>query len=105
MAQTKFANEIREIRNSGSQSNISGVDLVWSGRGCPAASSFLLLAQEEGTKEKGTPLHRSFGLPSICRSNRAAAELVLRTQTVLAEIPRLDRHSEAAQEGAVRREY
>jgi hypothetical protein len=65
----------------------------------------LLLAQEKGTKEKGTPLRRSFGLPSPCRSSRAAAELVLRTQTVLAEIPRLDRHSEAAQEGAVRREY
>jgi hypothetical protein len=64
-----------------------------------------LLAQEKVTKEKGTPLRRSFGLPSLCRSSRAAAELALCAQTVLADIPRLLRHSEAAQKGKVRREY
>jgi hypothetical protein len=87
---------------SGVRSNIQTFQaLIWLAQagGCPAASPFLFFAQEKGTKEKGTPLRRSFGLPSICRSIRAAAELALCAQTVLAEIPRLDRHIEAVQEG------
>jgi hypothetical protein len=64
-----------------------------------------LHAQEKGTKEKGTPLCRSFGLPSLCRSIQLAAELALCAQTIRAEIPRLDRQIEAAQKGEVRRGF
>ena len=55
--------------------------------GRPAASHFLLLRQNKVTKEKATP-----GLPPLrgtlrCSTGQAAAELALRAQTVLAEIP------------------
>jgi hypothetical protein len=55
--------------------------------GSPAASYFLLLRQKESNQRKGDP-----GLPPLrgtlrCSASQAAAELALRAQTVLAEIP------------------
>jgi len=55
--------------------------------GSPAASHFLLLRQKESNQRKGDP-----GLPPLrgtlrCSAGQAAAELALRAQTVLAEIP------------------
>jgi len=55
--------------------------------GSPAASHFLLLRQKESDQRKGDP-----GLPPLrgtlrCSTGQAAAELALRAQTVLAEIP------------------
>jgi hypothetical protein len=55
--------------------------------GSPAASYFLLLRQKESNQRKGDP-----GLPPLrgalrCSTGQAAAELALRAQTVLAEIP------------------
>ena len=55
--------------------------------GSPAASHFLLLRQKESNQRKGDP-----GLPPLrgalrCSTGQAAAELALRAQTVLAEIP------------------
>ena len=41
--------------------------------GCPAAGSFILLAQNKGTKQKGTLPRRTFGLPSVFLKIRAAA--------------------------------
>ena len=35
--------------------------------GSPTAGTFLLLAQKKGTKEKGTPFHRPFGVPCVAR--------------------------------------
>jgi len=67
--------------------------------GSPTAGYFLLLAQEKVTKEKGPPLYRPYGLPSDFRKNRAAAELALCAQTVLADFPRFLRKSEAVQRG------
>ena len=54
---------------------------------------FLLLRQKKVAKEKATPRHRSFGMKlqrsSLrCSTCRAAAELALRAQTVLADCPR-----------------
>ena len=40
------------------------------------------------TKQKGTHLHRPYGLPSVFLKDRAAAELGLWPQTVLADYPR-----------------
>jgi hypothetical protein len=57
------------------------------------------LPKRKVTKEKGTPLYRPFGLPSDFRKNRAAAELALCAQTVLADFPRFLRKSEAVQRG------
>ncbi len=55
--------------------------------GCPTASYFLLLRQKESNQRKGDP-----GLPPLrgslrCSTGQAAAELALRAQTVLADIP------------------
>jgi hypothetical protein len=55
--------------------------------GSPTASHFLLLRQKESNQRKGDP-----GLPPLrgalrCSTGQAAAELALRAQTVLAEIP------------------
>ncbi|MDD5330894.1 MAG: hypothetical protein PHX38_12900 [Sulfuricella sp.] len=41
--------------------------------GCPAAGAFILLAQNKGTKQKGTLPRRPYGLPPDFRANRAAA--------------------------------
>ena len=51
------------------------------------------------TKQNGTHPHRPFGLPSIFRKDRAAAELALCAQTVLADGPRSFRKTEAVQRG------
>jgi hypothetical protein len=51
------------------------------------------------TKQKGTPPRRPYGLPSVFRKDRAAAELALCAQTVLADGPRFFRKTEAAQRG------
>ncbi|GAO37737.1 hypothetical protein SCT_3173 [Sulfuricella sp. T08] len=51
------------------------------------------------TKQKGTLPRRPFGLPSVFLKIRAAAELALRAQTVLADGPRIFRKTEAAQKG------
>ena len=55
--------------------------------GSPAARHFLLLRQKESNQRKGDP-----GLPPLrgslrCSTGQAAAELALRAQTVLADIP------------------
>jgi len=56
--------------------------------GSPAASFFLLLAQEKETKEKGTLLNRPFGIPCVTRSDRRLRNSpAARTQTVLADPP------------------
>jgi hypothetical protein len=64
--------------NDQKQINIAG--------GSPAASYFLLLRQNKVTKEKATPVCRPSGALR-CSTGQAAAELALRAQTVLAEIP------------------
>jgi hypothetical protein len=51
------------------------------------ASYFLLLRQMKVTKEKATPIRHPFEIPCVCSAGQAAAELALRAQTVLAEIP------------------
>jgi len=51
------------------------------------------------TKQKGTLPRRPYGLPSVFLKIRAAAELALCAQTVLAECPRIFRKTEAAQKG------
>jgi hypothetical protein len=55
--------------------------------GSPAASHFFLLRQRKSNQKEGDP-----GLPPLrgtlrCSTGQAAAELALRAQTVLAEIP------------------
>jgi hypothetical protein len=55
--------------------------------GRPAASHFFLLRQRKSNQKEGDP-----GLPPLrgslrCSTGQAAAELALRAQTVLAEIP------------------
>jgi len=55
--------------------------------GSPAASHFFLLRQRKSNQKEGDP-----GLPPLrgtlrCSPGQAAAELALRAQTVLAEIP------------------
>jgi|GEM_PF-3897342 len=55
--------------------------------GSPAASYFFLLRQRKSNQKEGDP-----GLPPLrgalrCSTGQAAAELALRAQTVLAEIP------------------
>jgi len=51
------------------------------------------------TKQKGTLPRRPFGLPSVFLKIRAAAELALCAQTVLADGPRIFRKTEAVQKG------
>ena len=55
--------------------------------GSPAASHFLLLRQKKVTQEKATQIHHPYGIPCVCSASQAAAELALRAQTVLADIP------------------
>jgi len=55
--------------------------------GSPTASHFFLLRQRKSNQKEGDP-----GLPLLrgtlrCSTAQAAAELALRAQTVLAEIP------------------
>ena len=55
--------------------------------GSPAASHFFLLRQRKSNQKEGDP-----GLPPLrgslrCSTGQAAAELALRAQTVLADIP------------------
>ena len=67
--------------------------------GSPTASHFLLLRQKESNPRKGDP-----GLPPLrgslrCSTGQAAAELALRAQTVLAEIPLTSLRYSAAHRG------
>ncbi|MBX9904349.1 MAG: hypothetical protein K2Y31_08340 [Burkholderiales bacterium] len=83
--------------------------------GSPAAGNFLLLAQKKVTKEKGTLVRRSFGLPCVARAagrlrnsrtlsisgywlgcERLVALELLRARTVLADcLPATLRYSAA----------
>ena len=51
------------------------------------SSLSLFLSVALGSKEKATPIRHPFGIPCVCSTGQAAAELALRAQTVLAEIP------------------
>jgi hypothetical protein len=57
-------------------------------RGCPAASYFSCFAKQSNQK-KATPSPPPLRGSLRCSSNRAAAELALCAQTVLADFPRL----------------
>jgi hypothetical protein len=66
---------------------MNGYKQINTAGGSPAASHFLLPRQKESNPRKGDP-----GLPPLrgplrCSTGQAAAELALRAQTVLAEIP------------------
>jgi hypothetical protein len=55
--------------------------------GSPTAGYFLLLRQNKVTKEKATQIRHLFEVPCVCSTGQVAAELALRAQTVLADIP------------------
>ena len=70
---------LTQHQNDKNQNNFAG--------GSPAASHFFLLRQRKSNQKEGDP-----GLPPLrgslrCSTGQAAAELALRAQTVLAEIP------------------
>ena len=49
--------------------------------------TFFCFAKKKVTKEKATPIRHPFGIPCVCSTDHAAAELALRAQTVLADYP------------------
>ncbi|GEM_PF-5450184 len=58
-----------------------------------------LASPRKANQKKATLLRRPFGLPSVFQKIRAAAELALRAQTVLADGPRIFWKTEAVQKG------
>ena len=70
-----------------------------SGAGAARRQVTFLASPRKANQKKATPPHRPFGLPSVFRKDRAAAELALCAQTVLADGPRSFRKTEAVQRG------
>ena len=69
------------------------------GAGAARRQVTFLASPRKANQKKATPPHRPCGLPSVFRKDRAAAELALRAQTVLADGPRSFRKTEAVQRG------
>jgi pimeloyl-CoA synthetase len=72
--------------------------LLGIGRGWPGGQLLSLLVQRKLTKES-TPRFAALRVPNFFASVRAAAQLALRAQTVLAEYPRTLAKKLAAQKG------